>query len=192
MTMFWWGTHSAASTDDNFDNKRRPARQCTGDWRHPHTSKSNQKQGPVFDEHNDLKGRRDRQMMLYSGFPHIFENYFPYFFNTFSLPNWKSFIPLLTSFFNNFTHGTQCRTIINVIEQYLNKHMAQFRISILFAFRPTPNSILFQYFQYRVGTLFIVRELIGLLSWSRDTTTAESPHAWVIEWALGKVSTACS
>jgi len=35
-------------------------------------------------------------------------------------------------------------------------------------------------------------ELISSLFRSLNTISAESPNAWVVEWAFGKVSTVCS
>ena len=68
-----------------------------------------------------------------TGFPRIFKNYFPYFFNT-KLKDFNT--PLFTFIFQKFywwnTMQKTCRTAISGKEQNLNKQMAEFGISKLF------------------------------------------------------------
>jgi len=60
-----------------------------------------------------------------TGFPRIFKNYFPYFFNTFSILNLKSSIPSIKksfekfntmSFFEILNHETQFYTLHNTAQ----------------------------------------------------------------------------
>jgi len=100
-------------------------------------------------------------------------------FHTFSIPNSKTLIPTFTFIFENFIHGTQCKSICKTVnsgkEQNLNKQIAELKISILLNTLCTfwSKSILFQdlenqfhnsiLFQYHVGTLTLAPSPFGLV-----------------------------
>jgi len=87
--------------------------------------------------------------ILPTGFPHIFKNYFPFFFNT-KLKDFNTIIELHFSRILLMEHNAKniCRTVISGNKQNLNKQIVEFRIFILF-----------QYFMY-------VLAIFNTFSWS--------------------------
>ena len=91
----------------------------------------------------------------YKGFPHIKKNCFPYFFNTFSILNFKSSIPYFSSFFEIFNHETEFCTLHNTAH-----------IMNCFAF----SKILLRYFKFLFHTVqyYLTHILANFNSFSRS------------------------